>query len=148
MDVTSVYFGECQRFCPAKMRAIISELVSVFCDLFPLLTVIDQMVLGPVSYPAKIRCTTVFAREIANFPGWGGDSPLTPPFSSFPAHYHSLGFTLVSFFTPKSKTFVHFSISVLVRDHSLLVGGYPLPLARNYLLYYNRTSIGNFFNPY
>jgi len=50
-DVTSTYLGGGSEERPTK----------IFFDLVFLVTVVDQMVLGPLTYPAKIHCTAVFA---------------------------------------------------------------------------------------
>jgi len=69
-DVTSTYFGgSCQRFAMWK-----------FCLWFFLVTVVDQMVLGPLNFPAKVHCTTIFALRSGMFSrlgrGWLTQYPL------------------------------------------------------------------------
>ena len=48
-------------------------------------TVVDQMILDPVSCPAKIHCTVVFTLRNRNFFTVGGlNHPLLTPFSFVP----------------------------------------------------------------
>jgi len=56
----------------------------IFCDLFSLATLVDQMVLGPVSCPAKIHCTAVFALRNGKFSRLGATRP-TPLLSFIPS---------------------------------------------------------------
>jgi len=55
--------------CPTK----------IFFDLVFLVTVVDQMVLGPLTYPAKIHCTAVFALWNGKFLRLGGVGSSSPP---------------------------------------------------------------------
>ena len=67
-DATSIYLLGVSEAFPAI----------IFCDLFSLATLVDQMVLGPVSCPAKIHCTAVFALRNGRFSRLGVTHLHTP----------------------------------------------------------------------
>ena len=58
---------------------------SVFCDvLFFSVTVVDQMVLGPVSCPAKIHHAAIFALRNGKLSRMGLAHPTIPPLTFVP----------------------------------------------------------------
>ena len=69
-DVTSICFWGVSEVCPAK----------ILCDLFFLflVTVVDQMILGPVHALKKYIVLPLLPCETADFQGWGVTHPYTP----------------------------------------------------------------------
>ena len=73
--VTSIYLGGASKVCP----------MNFFCDFFVFIViVVDQMVLGPVSWSAKLHCTAVFALRNGKFSRLGATRP-TPLLSFIPS---------------------------------------------------------------
>ena len=62
-DVNSIYFRGVTEDCPAKILYVI---------LFFLVTVVDQMVLGPVRCTAAVHYTVIFAMRNGKFSELGG----------------------------------------------------------------------------
>ena len=53
-----------------KMRAITSELASVFCNLFASNSSCSYSP-GFSKFPCKIHCTAILTCKMENFQGWG-----------------------------------------------------------------------------
>ena len=66
---TSLYFGGCQRFCPAKMRFITSKLATVFCDF---LAFVSNSIWSSSPGSTLFHCTAIFALRNDKFSRLGG----------------------------------------------------------------------------
>ena len=64
-------------------------LAIIFCEPFILVTVVDQMTLGPVSCPAKIHCTVDFAQRNSKFLRLAVTHFLSHPFGFAPDPMHA-----------------------------------------------------------
>ena len=74
----NIFLGGVSDVCPAK----------IVCDHF-LVTVVDKIVLSPVSCLAQLHCTAAFLPcKMANFQGWEGVTQPHTPIIFAPAHEH------------------------------------------------------------